>query len=207
MAARPHRTGAPSRVTRPSAPRQRFSLSRVAAIAAALALHAGLGLWVSLPVDGAAEEQGASPIVWEVASPTVPVSLPPPPPVRRAPDLGRQVPSDARLADRSSLESAPTPPTDGHRASTTSTASEWHRDPIYQPSDRSPFDRPVAIEYVATRFDSAWTPDGDLVDQLAHRHRAIAIARAVTGYRKPCTEDEKRRRLPRCLPPPSDPRG
>lgn len=180
-----------------------FSWPRVFGIAGAVAVHAGLGLWAFQPADlSPAAVQGSETLVWESA-PHVPVALPPPP---------QQPAASANALPPSPLD-VYTPPTEAQRQIPDSRIgraqlrSEWHADPTYQATPSNPLDRPTVLEHTATRFDDAWISDGTVVDQLAHRYRAVALVRAATGYQKPCTELEKRQQLPRCFPKTADPRG
>jgi hypothetical protein len=188
---------------RRGAPITGFSWPRVFGIAAALGLHAGIGLWVSLPSDSApAEGQGTDPFVWEIA-PHVPVALPPLPRPSSSPATNLPPSPLDVYTQRSDAE----PPRSYSRIAPPQISSEWHADPAYVANPSNPLDRPAVLEHTPTRFDDAWISDGTVVDQLAHRYRAVALIRAATGYQKPCTESEKRQQLPRCFPKPADPRG
>jgi len=87
------------------------------------------------------------------------------------------------------------------------TSSEWHEAPAYTFGPANPLDHRPPLEYTPTRFAGSWVPEGNVIDELAHRYRAVALLRAAMGYRRPCTDEEKRQRLPRCFPPGAEPEG
>ena len=183
-------------------PLPNFSWPRVFGIAAALGLHAGFGVWVlqtsdHSPPDGPLTE----PLVWEV-TPHMSVALPLAPQQAISP-ASNFPPSPLDLHTPNS--DADALPADS-RSGRPQLRSEWHAEPIYLANPSNPLDRPPVLEYTPTGFDEAWIPDGTVVDQLAHRYRAVARFREATGYQKPCTDSEKRQQLPRCFPKPVDPR-
>lgn len=179
-----------------------FSWPRVFGIAAALGLHAGFGLWVLQPsTHSPSEGPVTEPFVWEV-TPHVPVALPSAPQQASSP-ASKLPPSPLDLYTPNN-DAEPLPP--DSRSGRPQLSSEWHAEPIYLANPSNPLYRPPVLEHTPTRFDEAWMPDGTVVDQLAHRYRAVARFREATGYQKPCTDSEKRQQLPRCFPKPADPR-
>lgn len=182
-----------------------FNWPRVLGIAAALSLHAGLALWTSVPTENAErEERGHHTLVWDPPS-SVAVSIPPPhAPQQPVPSANASRPFP--INQQASINGPPAvvAHTAGDRPHV---ISEWHADTLYESGPANPLDRRPVLEHIPTRFDDAWISDGTLVDQLAHRYRAVALIRAATGYQKPCTDFEKRQQLPRCFPKPADPRG
>ena len=66
---------------------------------------------------------------------------------------------------------------------------------------RKPWERPTALVVESTRFASDYAPDGNLVKQLAFHSKAAAIVLGMLGaLAEPCTDDDRRQRLARCVP-------
>jgi hypothetical protein len=90
----------------------------------------------------------------------------------------------------SALPSVPRPSMDLHPADVPLTLAP-----------RDPLRRRVPLDAAATRFEAHWAPAGNALDQAAFRSRAAGLAlHAFGGPSRHCTEIERRRRLPDCLP-------
>jgi hypothetical protein len=138
-------------------------------------------------------------LVFEFAPASKPV-LPPP---KR--EVAPVAPAVRRMAIAPTPAQAPTS-TESATATQTSPAPRLHlRLPegvgsITSQAERQPWERPQALATDTTQFDAAWAPDGDFADDLAWRSPTAALVMAVLGRRIPCTDDERRQRLPRCVP-------
>jgi len=185
-----------------------FDWTRSVAIAAALALHLALALWVT----GASEPRGAIESISDVLvwgeTPYVPVVLTAPVESARQADAAV---TPTRMLSRKQDDAAGDT-VDGIQRSSgpgapRQVSSEWHRQPEQRFEARNPMEARSGLDYTPTRFSKAWIPQGDAMDQLALRFPVVAIIRNAAGYRKPCTDEEKKQRLPRCFPPGSEPEG
>jgi hypothetical protein len=66
---------------------------------------------------------------------------------------------------------------------------------------RDPLRRHASMDAASTRFDAHWAPAGNVLEQAAFRSPAAGIAiHAFGGPPRRCTEIERRRRRPDCLP-------
>lgn len=62
-------------------------------------------------------------------------------------------------------------------------------------------ERTAALEYRATRFEQDWDVEGNVVERLASRNVAVGLlAGAFQGKHKQCSDEQKRRREPGCVP-------
>jgi hypothetical protein len=66
---------------------------------------------------------------------------------------------------------------------------------------RDPLRRRVSVDTASTHFDADWAPAGNVLEQAAFRSRVAGFAlHAFGGPPRHCTESERRRRVPDCLP-------
>ncbi len=178
---------------------------RLLAITFVIALHAGLGTWL-LHYNSAAlaisskEDELLMQIVF-----LPPRSIPAPVPPRT--QRPSHIPRTTRTLSHASTLAMPTI----HRGDQPPSADRPLR-PLQlalpdaltavtiERRDPLAHTRPP-IEYVATRFDGQWASSGDMFEQAASRHIAVAIALSLFGGGKHiCTEDDKRRRMRGCSP-------
>ena len=69
----------------------------------------------------------------------------------------------------------------------------------FQPRD--PFERRAPIDARRTRFEQAWVPAGDALQQARFRSKAVGTALGLFGGPpRHCSEIERRLRRPDCLP-------
>ena len=66
---------------------------------------------------------------------------------------------------------------------------------------RDPFEREAPIAAHRTRFEQAWVPAGDALQQARFRSKAVGTALSLFGGpHRHCSEIERRLRRPDCLP-------
>lgn len=185
-----------------------FSWPRSVAIAAVIALHASFFLMITSPSTRFPDHAGSRPLLWDEYE-RLPVMLEKSraTPERVPAEIRRLAPTDLRTTASSEAASSSSSPEGGERgvALHADLPDEWSRPTETRFDAWNPMTTGSPIDYTPTRFAHAWAPEGDAMDQLAFRSRAVSILRAAMGYQRPCTDEEIRRRLPRCFPPGAEP--
>ena len=72
----------------------------------------------------------------------------------------------------------------------------------FSPKPRNIFERPRnTVEYQSTRFNNAYKPSGNAVDSLKWKSKTFNFITGILGgNQKICTDEDRRNRLPECVP-------
>lgn len=72
----------------------------------------------------------------------------------------------------------------------------------FSPKPRDLMERPRnPIEYQATRFNNQWKPSGNAVDSLKWKSKTVNTLLGLFGGNiKMCTDEDRKNRLPECVP-------
>ena len=72
----------------------------------------------------------------------------------------------------------------------------------FSPTPRNILDRPRnTVEYQSTRFNNAYKPSGNAVDSLKWKSKTFNFITGILGgNQKICTDEDRKNRLPECVP-------